>query len=336
MTLAMCKGENLHLVGKVIRCGRHWCPICGQAKSEAHRRRYARILSRLQQLGHLGCLTLTWPLEARAGLRSREALAEVGRQVVAELKKLGFRRGLRCWHWFGVPPCPKCGNRHAIADNPGGQGATCGACGQAYLWRWSSPPWHPHLNLYLDSGWWSPALMEAVKTVLRARVFPAPYDIHYRWVTDPARMVHKARYLTRATFRAWEWDPFMARVLKGFRNMSWWGRWDGPALWDLPAADLAEVAPLLAVGRGECAACSAPLDWPGEVVPVSLFEVEKDLGSGFLLLRGPPRQEGLGDEERAKWRLLMGRGPGMVGRVESGDGAGVLPVRGREDAGQGS
>ena len=197
ISLAAC--DFSHLVGAVLWCGRDWCPTCGQEKSNIHRRRYARLLPRVQQLEHVGLFVVTWPERARQALRHRATLAAVGKTVAGIFKKQGFVRGLRRWHWFGEAPCPNCGNRQGIEENEDGQGATCSACGRVFAWRDSSPVWHPHLNVLVDAGFISPEKLAAVKEALRAKT--GAEVVNYNYAANPGGTVHKVRYLTRATFR---------------------------------------------------------------------------------------------------------------------------------------
>lgn len=293
-----------HLIGKVLVCGRDWCPTCGPMRSEAHRRRYARTLVKGQQVGSLGYLVATWAEEPRAAMRTPEVLSLIACQAVAVMKSLGYKRGFLRWHWFGEPACPKCGyvrkGRRGAQFKEAGGVVVCPACGQSFAWREASPKYHPHLNICVDAGFID---VEELKAALRAGISPAPGVIHYGYADTPGLILHRLRYITRATFRASEWDTELALALVGFRNMRWWGlgvggrpgEWDrGPAwqLSDLSSSDEEDVRALMSIFSGCCPVCDGLLTWTTDIVPLDTLVIERDLGRGFLQIRGPPAAGG--------------------------------------------
>lgn len=132
-------------------------------------------------------------------------------------------------------------------------------------------------------------------------------------------MVHTLKYVTRATFRDYEWDIDMAIMeLRGFRNMVVWGRgqWDGQAVWslsDLKGKAKAEVEGLdvqaiESLVNKVCPVCSKPLVW-GEPLPVGLLKIVKKqpLGAGYYRLvdvRPPP---GLPDDVKRRLEEMEAR-----------------------------
>jgi len=138
-------------------------------------------------------------------------------------------------------------------------------------------------------------------------------DVNYRYRRSPGKMVHTLKYITRATFRDYDWDIDMAMELRGFRNMVVWGRglWAGQAAWslaDLKGKAKAEVEGLDieaidALVNKVCPVCGKPLVW-GEALPIGLLNmVEKeDLGAGYWRLL-PDVSPPWGLPEDVKFRL---------------------------------
>src|SRR5690606_31199276 len=86
--------------GKRLYCQREWCPTCGTNRSDAHNRRYARMIPRVQQFSSMGYWVIQFPLSVRHRVRDRNTWRKVARAVVGVLKEW-YPRGLRRWHWFG-------------------------------------------------------------------------------------------------------------------------------------------------------------------------------------------------------------------------------------------
>ena len=224
-----------------ILCGREWCDTCGKQWSPAHMRRVARLLPRARQIRDLGYWVITWPLESRQALRDPQELARLGRRCAQILRACGQIRGLRRWHFFGD----------------------------------LSSRWNPHLNVLVEDGFIPPDRLRAIKDRLRAALGAGV--IHYQFVRrdDPKRVqkiMHRLRYICRATFRDARWDPEMAVKLKGFRNTSWWGTWRDDPDWEPPErSDEADVA------AGVCPVCRAPISWSPALVRVRDVEESSSL-----------------------------------------------------------
>lgn len=293
-------GEPVHEVAKIIVCNREWCARCGVNAepgvkgSMAHQRRIARWLPKMMQLEKAGYLTYTFPLELRSALRDPAELSYLSIALKRSLVRLGFKRGLRRWHFFGDPP----------ADG-------------------SFPIYHPHLNVGLDAGYIDPALLEAIKLSF-ARILKRRYGYagnpvaEYHFRTGPAELYHMVRYITRATFKNALWDEQLSLALQGFRNQASWGKWDGESVWEPEPEDLAPSLEAQAVTAGQCpgehsrpvkldwkprcahcgcamhvglclCGCSAP--WlSARVISATRLHTWHDLGAGYYMAAGPPKR----------------------------------------------
>lgn len=275
-TMGKCGCDDRWL--KVQRCGREWCPACGEKKSEMHLRRYARWIKRLRTVEDAGYMVVTFD---RPGSAAREALLDpknltaVGKAIARAMKAEGFTKGLRRWHFYG----------------DGGKGGHRSPRGQ----------YHPHLNLMLgDAGYLAPPLLERVKQAVRdaaaaALAMPDLRDatncgVHYSYRRGPAKLCFTARYITRATFTNAEWDTNLAERLHGFRNDAWWGDWSGEPKWDL-TVDPEGVGAVGELEDGACPDCKAPIHWERGVLWLATLPAElvQSVGGGYLRLLGMGR-----------------------------------------------
>jgi len=114
------------------------------------------------------------------------------------------------------------------------------------------------------SGYLPKPLLERIKAELREASSCPDLIVNYSTRNTPGKIVHCARYITRATFRKYEWNEYMAHELYNFRNGRWWGNWQGEAVWQLGQAEVEgeDVAGLQAVETlqaGHCPDCGQPL-----------------------------------------------------------------------------
>jgi hypothetical protein len=262
--------ENGHRFAKELVCGKEWCSICGEDGSVAHNRRFVRWLPKVQQFELMGYFVFTLPESVRGKYRTKKALSRLGHQVQELLKSCGYSRGLRRWHFFGD----------------------------------KSSKWHPHLNCLTDGGFLPSEKLKAVKCDYAALLGVDLADVNYHYRRSPGRMVHTLKYVTRATFRDYEWDIDMALELRGFRNMVVWGRgqWADAPAWcpdDLNVKFRAEVEGLDVeaiemLAAGVCPVCGGGLTWGG-ALPIGLLDmVDKvSLGAGYYRLADIPPPRGL-------------------------------------------
>lgn len=218
---------------KVVRCGREWCPTCGQAGSERHLQRYARWLKRVQKTETAGYWVVTWPPEMREALKSPAALSRARATVRDVLRHAGFDRGVLRWHFVGD-------------ERP--------------------DVWHPHLNVLVPGGFLPRPKLDAIKKALRQALgLPAKASIHYSYRDTPAKLCHVARYITKPHWgrNGLEWETALALALHGWHNDVWWGSWkDREDQWTLNGTG--PTGALIALEAGHCPACGGQIDWRGD------------------------------------------------------------------------
>lgn len=261
--------EEGHRFAKELVCNKEWCRVCGEDGSIAHNRRFIRWLPKIQQLKSVGYFVFTIPEDIRYRYRSKASLGKLGHDVQEILKNHGFSRGLRRWHLFGD----------------------------------ESTKYHPHLNLLVDGAFISRQLVNIIKSEYSKLLGVDNVSIHYGYRSTPGKMIHTLKYVTRATFRQYEWDPQMALEIHNFRNMVVWGRglWSDKAgilsseleAWSMEAvigkdkkelSDM-DVQAISELGSGNCPVCHKTLHW-SEALPVQLLkEVNKtSYGAGYYRL----------------------------------------------------
>jgi len=256
---------NGHRFAKKLVCGREYCPTCGADWSDSHQRRFARWLLKLQQLRTVGYFVFTMPEGIRDQYRTKAALNELTKRITCGdkskrmpglLKDMGFSRGLCRWHWFG----------------DGG------------------PGYHPHLNVLVEAGYLGPELIDRIKSQY-AEILGVPMAVvNYSYAVDQGKMVHILKYVTRATFRQYEWDDQLAEELYRFRSQRCWGEWTGEPVWQLEGEP--KFAHIEELEKGICPECGKALRW-GRPLPICLLPLEGpvDIGAGYYRLhdaRPPP------------------------------------------------
>lgn len=238
-----CETGQHHFAKKIL-CGKEWCPECGEDGSQSHNRRIARWLPKFQQISQLGYFVIEFPDRYRkvpGYAYSKNGLKLATNKIIETLagKRCGrkgrvggfFKRGLVRWHWFG--------------DKKPGK-------------------WNPHANVPVDGAYIEPDQFEEIKAALKKALKCDDLIVHYSYVDQPGEIYHKLKYITRATFRQYDWSPYMANQLFNFRNCRWWGSWKDEPAWTL-TKDIeaeAEAIALNAVGdlgSGICPDCGAPL-----------------------------------------------------------------------------
>lgn len=289
--LSECSSGEHHFAKRIV-CGKEYCPECGQDDSPAHKRRQSRLVPKLQQVKELGYFVIEFPEiyrhigqrgidpdpEIAAWCYSKRDLIDTTNRIVEVMagKRMGrrgrvggyFNRGLIRWHFYG--------------DKIEGK-------------------WNPHANVLVDGGFLAPELLEKIKADLRAALNCPDLIVNYSFTDQPAQIMHKLRYVTRATFRNYDWNPYMATELFNFRNQRWWGSWkDGPA-WELKeaeagGADIEGLAMVNNLQNGICPDCGQPLktlyhshktgqpvQWtkPVDSIYLMLWNAEEIAGSGY-------------------------------------------------------
>lgn len=247
--------EHGHEFAKQVVCGREWCPVCGKDGSKAHQRRKAQWFPRARQLGSMGYFVFTVPPEVRDRYRTRGALGRLGKSVKRMLQGQGFSRGLRRWHPFGEP-----------------------------LGHGKAPQYHPHLNVLVEAGHLSSDLLDEVKASW-GRILGVPrnrVNVRYRYYTTAAQMAHKVKYVTRATFLDWRWDPELAKEWVGFRNSSAWGSWEGEPVWESVGQDDGSGFAVWMLEQNRCPIDGTRVRWLyAEGKRSVLFQHMRHLGAGY-------------------------------------------------------
>jgi hypothetical protein len=240
-------------------CGREWCPFCGQEWSPAHQRRFSRWLQKGFQMTSMGYFVFTLPVEQRGKYRTKKALSQLGHDIQELLKRYGYKRGLRRWHYFGD----------------------------------KSPEYHPHLNVIVDGGWLAPDSVKEIRREYAVLLGVNIVDVFYRYRKTAVAKTHCLKYVTRATFKDCEWDYELATNLRGFVNMVSWGRgkWNMPAAWSLDdlkgearkEIEGVDIKAVNSLESGECPKCHSPIAW-SKVLPLAVLAAEDDkrsLGAGY-------------------------------------------------------
>ena len=255
--------EDGNRISKRLFCGREWCPVCGVF---VHRRRIARVLSRLMQICPMSYIIITFPLEVRLFERNPKLLTWQAKKVRKLLRKWGYRKIYTRWHFFG---------KH----------------GEKY---------HPHLNVLCDGEWLTPEQLAELKDLIRrkllprsiARIIGKDLDIRYAYRRTPKRIMHTIKYVTKASFLDRSWDDKLADALYGFHNGCFAGTWNDPPKWKLTGTDKKFNA-LLPLAEGKHPMSGKPIVWNKRPIPFVLVLMEEpvDAGGGYYLLppiRPPP------------------------------------------------
>lgn len=238
------------------------------------------MLPKVKQIGQLGYFVIEFPdIYRTIGQRgiapdpdiegwcySKKDLQSTTKIMVDTLagKRMGrrgrvggyFKRGLLRWHWFG--------------DKNSGK-------------------WNPHANVLVDSGYIDSEKLEEIKTVLRQALNVPELIVHYSYCDTPGQMFQKVEYITRATFKNYNWNPYMANELFNFRNQRWWGKWNDEPVWTLNEVDKAEVDGLLQASQlqqGVCPDCGQPLRTLGHAKDGHTVKWTKPVDSTWLIIWG--------------------------------------------------
>jgi hypothetical protein len=273
---------NGHRIAKRIVCGKEWCPICSKMGSMAHNRRYVRWLPKIMRFKSMRYLVFTIPESLRGGYRTKKELTVMGRRCQEMLKRHGFNRGLRRWHWFGD----------------------------------KSHKWHPHLNVLIDGSYLNEKQLRSIKSGWARILGTHKENVRVTYKTTPADMAGCLHYVTRSTFIDYNYDIEMAQKLRGFRNMVVWGKgkWDDAPVWELNAVDRKsvdgeqlDVAAIENIVNHSCPKCGSHITW-GTALPGRLLDLsdKESYGAGYYLIIERARPPDLSDDiERRLARLRM-------------------------------
>lgn len=253
--------DNGHEFARLDYCGREWCPICGAKDSDTHKRRFARWLPKAQTFHVMGYLILTIPEHIREEYRSKKALnilcksmtnGDKSKNIIGILKEMGFDIGLSRWHWFGD----------------------------------KSNKWNPHLNILLEHARLTHSQLRQIKAAWAGLLGTDVVDVHYEYSYKIPKMVFWLKYVTRATFKDYQWEPLMATRLYNFRNNKTWGDFNRPQIWHLKDGDQGyeEIAKL---ENHECPLCATTIRWSSAISSLWLKAREehlKDINAGYYYI----------------------------------------------------
>ena len=225
-----------------------------------------------------------------------------------------FGRGLARWHWFGEK-CPGKLNPHlnVLVDFDSLSDEVRAVVQSAIEQRKADLKGSKQTKKVRKelrsiecyergiSGYLPKPLLEKIQDDLRAALNIPDLIVHYSYFDKPGQIVQKVRYVTRATFRDYAWDPYLAEELYNFRNMRWWGVWKDDPVWELKQAELEgeDVEALEAVSslqEGICPDCGQPLrvlyhnrrtgkavQWsrPIDATYLDIWQAEEISGTGY-------------------------------------------------------
>jgi hypothetical protein len=226
--LSECESGKHHFAKRIV-CGKEWCPECGHEDSAAHKRRQSRLIKKMQQISSLAYYVIEFPDkyrhigrhaidgdpdEVKGWCYSKADLRDTANTIINVMagKRMGkegrvggfYARGLLRWHYFG--------------DKVEGK-------------------WNPHANVLVEGGYIEPEKLQEIKTALRDALNCPDLIVHYSYAETPGQIMHKLKYVTRATFLNYDWNPYMAEELYNFRNQRWWGIWKDEPAWVLCKAE---------------------------------------------------------------------------------------------------
>jgi len=270
-TVGYC--EEGHTYAKELICNREWCSDCGGTDGKAHQRRKTKWLPRVRQMSSVGYMVITIPPELRESFHETQQLREFGISIKRLMQREGFSRGLRRYHWFGE-------------DHPG-----------EHLQGDGLPPFHPHLNLLLESGWIDDlcphedkasgegcrgpgkCLSRIKRSVGRIlKVDLSRVNLYYEYATDVPQMLHIMNYVLRPTFSSRHWDEKLAYEILGFRHSLSWGKWDDGPAWDVPESEDVPNPEIESLEHGLCPRDDTPITWNSSVMNTSKMLRGKEIG----------------------------------------------------------
>jgi len=299
--------EHGHTYAKELICNREWCDDvngCGGIDGKAHQRRKARWFSKLRQMAKVGSLVTTLPPEVRDSFREKYRVVDDNGEYVTDedgeyiwkwrlsdfsisitrfMKREGFSRGLRRWHFFG--------------DDHQGSG----------LQGDGMPPFHPHLNMLFEAGHIDElcpgedkasgkgcrgpgrCLSRIKRFVAKSlKVDLSRINVHYEYTDKVPEMIHLMNYVLRPTFTDARWDVPLTTALKGFRNAVPWGKWDDDPVWDVPESEDEDVPnpETESLEHGLCPIDETPIAWNPGVVRTSILRRGEELGQCHELADG--------------------------------------------------
>lgn len=253
----------------------------------------------------VGYFVIQWPIKSRDKMRTKKALSEAGTKITRLMKRLGYDRGYRAWHYFGDPKCPNgCQDKsHKKSEklvNVDALNYQCPVCDSVFPVSKAKVKWNPHMNLMIDGRYIDENEMESIKKRMKVTLKETGLIIHYEYAKpeEISKKVHLVKYITRATFLSYEWDKKMIKELHKFRGLSSWGSrdaWNGPDVWELEEGKV-ETSNLIKLEDNKCTDCGECLNWSPVIHPVLKLRFEwavEELEGGYLRLEMLDRHDTL-------------------------------------------
>lgn len=223
-------------------CGKEYCKNCSMDGSPIHQRRVSRWWPTVESWSSAGYLVVTIPEMVRPYFFDREVLRDFRHKLLRKLKEdYKISAGLCRWHWFG--DCELCNGNGCTTCNHTGSGDF----------------WHPHLNILWNGGFipnvdeylsplrrwivqyivkiidakinhikrlrdhWDDEIQTELDHYLDQRYYMMNVKLvlNYSYVTDQAMKMNRVKYITRSTFRRFNYD--VKSLLYNFRNAVVWG-----------------------------------------------------------------------------------------------------------------
>ena len=250
-----------HRIAKELICNREWCwdALCGGINGAAHQRRKANWYPKARQLQNIGRFVITLPPEVRGDYRTKVALGKLGIAIKRMMKRHGYARGLRRFHFFGED--------HKDSANGG-----------------EAPVYHPHMEVLVEAGHLTSGELDSIKASVGniLNVDIERVNVHYQYAKagDIGKKCHMVSYALRPTFTDWAWDEELAHEIIGFRNAQSWGEWDGEPVWEVPVDSGREVPEpaLVDIEKGLCPLDGSQITWGPKVCRLSeLIEQRPDV-----------------------------------------------------------
>lgn len=204
---------------KVVVCGKENCKTCGLDYSVVHNRRVNRSFQKLVQLKKVGYLVVTVPDQLRNEFLDKDVLSRF-RNFIRRKLKTGTN-----WYLDALDVKTGAKKRVKMQQQDSKRGLI--------RWHWCGDDcttWKPHLNILLESGYWSPTRLEQFRQDVAAwflREFkkPVPGNIYYAYTTDPNKVKHWLNYVLRPTAKNVT-DKDVLQTIYKYKNTGYFGQFE--------------------------------------------------------------------------------------------------------------
>ncbi|UCH71704.1 MAG: hypothetical protein JSW62_04720, partial [Thermoplasmatales archaeon] len=201
----------------------------------------------------IACIVITFPVEYRKKLKSKENIKEIRKRLINLFKEWGYDIGLCRIHWYGETIKLKSKNSEIIVEDAGkyinlienGQligrklksrkiKKTIDYCKQFINKNKEYKivgVFNPHFNFLVEGEWILKDTLQKMKkdisNILDIKLKDTNFK--YRYYDTVTKKIHIMKYVLRSTFLMKSWDFKFSEELKYFRNCICWGHKD---LWN--------------------------------------------------------------------------------------------------------